>query len=85
MLLGSNFDSSTKTMKLLQEYNWYSSFVDTDMNWLEDALNWEQVFDLVALEYDLLGILTLSSFANTPCDAAKSAKINSLHIFVALS
>jgi len=27
-------------MKYTTDYTWYSSYVDTDMLWLEDSLNW---------------------------------------------
>lgn len=51
-------------MKYSIEYNWYNSYVDTDMLWLEDVLNWDDVFDLVTSEYNLFSIFTAAFFFN---------------------
>jgi hypothetical protein len=52
-------------MKFTSEYNWYTSYVDTDMLWLEDAMNWDDAFELVTSEYNVFGILTAAFFLNT--------------------
>ena len=51
-------------MKHTIEYNWYNSYVDTDMLWLEDVLSWDDVFDLVTSEYNLFSIFTAAFFFN---------------------
>lgn len=52
-------------MKYISEYTWYSSYVDTDMVWLEDAMNWDDVFDLVTSEYNLLLLFSASFFLDS--------------------
>ncbi len=52
-------------MKFTSEYTWYTSYVDTDMLWLEDAMNWDDVFELATSEYNVFGILTAAFFLNT--------------------
>lgn len=52
-------------MKFTSEYNWYTSYVDTDMMWLEDAMNWDDVFELATSEYNIFGIFTTAFFLNT--------------------
>lgn len=52
-------------MKFTSEYTWYTSYVDTDMLWLEDAMNWDDVFELATSEYNIFGVLTAAFFLNT--------------------
>lgn len=51
-------------MKYTIEYNWYNSYIDTDMLWLEDVLSWDDVFDLTTSEYNLFSIFTAAFFFN---------------------
>ena len=52
-------------MKYTTDYTWYASYVDTDMLWLEDSLNWDNAFELVASEYSLFESLTVAFFVTT--------------------
>lgn len=52
-------------MKLVSEYTWYTSYVDTDMLWLEDAMNWDDVFELATSEYNIFGVISAPFFLNT--------------------
>ena len=52
-------------MKFSTEYNWYTSYVDTDMLWLEDVVNWDDVFELATSEYNAFGLFTAAFFLNT--------------------
>ena len=52
-------------MKFSTEYNWYTSYVDTDMLWLEDVMNWDDVFELATSEYNVFGLITTAFFLNT--------------------
>ena len=52
-------------MKFTSEFNWYVSYIDTDMLWLEESLNWDDVFELSIVEYNLLSMLIVATFLNT--------------------
>ena len=52
-------------MRSSTEYQWYTSRIDNDMLWLDDALNWDDAFELVTSEYNLLGMFLTSFFANS--------------------
>lgn len=52
-------------MKFTSEFSWYTSYIDTDMLWLEESINWDDVFELSTSEYNLLGLLTVAAFLNT--------------------
>ena len=52
-------------MKFTSEFNWYMSYIDTDMLWLEDSINWDDVFELSTTEYNLLSVLIVATFLNT--------------------
>ena len=52
-------------MKYTSDYTWYASYVDTDMLWLEDSLNWDNAFELVASEYSIVDSLAVAFFAST--------------------
>ena len=47
-------------MILPAEYSWLESYLSNDTLWLEDALNWDEAFDLA------LSDITLYSFLITP-------------------
>ena len=51
-------------MKYTNEYSWYASYLDTDMLWLEDVINWDDVFEIAGSEYNMLGLLTTAFFLN---------------------
>ena len=52
-------------MKFTTEYNWYTSYIDTDMLWLEDSTNWDDAFELITSEYNVFGLFTGAFFLNT--------------------
>ena len=52
-------------MKFTSEFNWYVSYIDTDMLWLEESLNWDDVFELSIVEYNILSMLIVATFLNT--------------------
>ena len=52
-------------MKYSTDYTWYTSYVDTDMLWLEDSLNWDNAFELATSEYNVFDALTAAFFLNT--------------------
>ena len=52
-------------MKFTSEFNWYVSYIDTDMLWLEESLNWDDVFELSTTEYNLVSVLVVATFLNT--------------------
>ena len=52
-------------MKFTSEFNWYMSYIDTDMLWLEESLNWDDVFEISTSEYNMFSILTVAAFLNT--------------------
>jgi hypothetical protein len=52
-------------MKFSTEYTWYSSYIDTDILWLSDSLNWDDVFDLATSEYNVFGLFSAAFFLNT--------------------
>ena len=52
-------------MKFTSEFNWYVSYIDTDMLWLEESLNWDDVFELSTTEYNFLSMFMVATFLNT--------------------
>lgn len=52
-------------MKYTSDYTWYASYVDTDMLWLEDSLNWDNAFELVSSEYTIVDALAVAFFVST--------------------
>ena len=52
-------------MKYSTEYTWYTSYLSNDALWLEDTINWDDVFELTTSEYNLFGVLTAAFFLNT--------------------
>ena len=51
-------------MKYTTDYTWYATYIDTDMLWLEDSLNWDNAFDLVTSEYTLIDAFFIAFFTN---------------------
>ena len=52
-------------MKFTNEYNWLESYLDNDSLWLEDTLNWDDVFDLAMSDYNVFSFLTGTFFINS--------------------
>ena len=38
-------------MILPPEYNWLESYLNNDMLWLEESLNWDESFDLILSDF----------------------------------
>ena len=51
-------------MKHTFDYVWFSSYNDTDTVWVDESLNWDEVFDLATSEYNALAFFAGSFFAN---------------------
>ena len=49
-------------MILPAEYSWLESYLDNDSLWLEDAINWEEAFDLVLSDFTIYNFLTTPFF-----------------------
>lgn len=49
-------------MKYSADYTWYAAYIDTDMLWLEDSLNWDNAFELVSSEYSTIDSLWTAFF-----------------------
>lgn len=47
------------------EYLWLESYLSNDSLWLEDVLNWEDVFDLTFQEFSFYSFFFSSFFLNT--------------------
>ena len=52
-------------MILPAEYSWLESYLDNDNLWLEDAVNWEEAFDLVLSDFTIYNFLTTPFFFNS--------------------
>lgn len=52
-------------MILPPEYTWLESYLDNDMLWLEDSLNWDEVFDLILSDFNVYSFLFTSFFYNS--------------------
>lgn len=52
-------------MQFTAEYTWLESYLDNDSLWLEDALNWDDVFDLATADYNIFSFLTSAFFFNS--------------------
>lgn len=52
-------------MKHTLEHLWFNSFNNTDLIWLDEALNWDDVFDLAFAEYNVSAALVSAFFANS--------------------
>jgi len=49
-------------MILPAEFNWLESYLNNDSLWLEDAVNWEEAFDLVLTDFTIYNFLTTPFF-----------------------
>lgn len=52
-------------MILPAEYSWLESYLSNDSLWLEDALNWDEAFDLALSDVTLYSFLTTPFFYNS--------------------
>ena len=52
-------------MILPPEYNWLESYLNNDMLWLEESLNWEEAFDLALSDLNIFSSLITSFFFNS--------------------
>lgn len=52
-------------MILPVEYSWLESYLDNDSLWLEDALNWEEAFDVALSDLTIYNFLTTPFFFNS--------------------
>lgn len=51
-------------MILPSEYTWLESFLDNDNLWLEDAINWEEAFDVILSDFTVYNFLITPFFFN---------------------
>ena len=47
------------------EYNWIQSYIDNDLLWLENSLNWEESFNLILSDFTLYNLLAMPFFFNS--------------------
>ena len=66
------------------EYSWLESYLDNDSLWLEDALNWDEAFDLVLSDFTLYSFLTTPIFHNSYFFVDYITKISFLDILFLL-
>lgn len=52
-------------MILPAEYSWLESYLSNDSLWLEDALNWDEAFDLALSDVTIYSFLTTPFFYNS--------------------
>ena len=52
-------------MILPPEYNWLESYLDNDMLWLEESLNWDEAFDLILSDFTFISSFFISFFLNS--------------------
>ena len=50
-------------MQFTAEYTWLESYLDNDSLWLDDAVNWDDVFDLATSDYNVFSFLTNPFFS----------------------
>lgn len=62
------------------EYNWIQSYIDNDLIWLENSLNWEEAFDLILSEITLYNFLLTPFFFNSHFFLDSFVKISFLDI-----
>lgn len=67
-------------MILPAEYSWLESYLDNDSLWLEDAINWEEAFDLVLSDFTIYNFLTTPFFFNSHFFLDSFTKISFLDI-----
>lgn len=70
------------TVLLPFEYSWLESFLDNDSLWLEDALNWEEAFEVTLSDFILYNFFTTSSFFNNHFFLDSFVKLSFLDILL---
>ena len=69
-------------MKYSADYTWYAAYINTDMLWLDDSLNWDNAFELLASEYSLVDALATSFFLSAHYFIDWLVKLSGLDIIV---
>jgi hypothetical protein len=67
---------------LPSEYSWLESYLNNDSLWLEDALNWDETFDLVLSDFTVYSFLTTPFFYNSHFFIDSFTKISFLDIML---
>lgn len=67
-------------MILPVEYSWLESYLDNDSLWLEDALNWEEAFDVALTDFTIYNFLTTPFFFNSQFFLDSFVKLSFLDI-----
>jgi len=70
------------TVVLPFEYSWLESFLDNDSLWLEDAVTWEEAFDLALSDFVLYNFFTTASFFNNHFFLDSFVKLSFLDILL---
>jgi len=52
-------------MSTFMEFNWLQTYLNSDTVWLDDTLNWDEVYDLTLSDYNLFSMLTSPAFVNS--------------------
>lgn len=73
-----------KLLILPVEYSWLESYLDNDSLWLEDALNWEESFDIVLTDFTIYNFFTTSFFFNSQFFLDSFVKLSFLDIILLL-
>lgn len=71
-------------MILPVEYSWLESYLDNDSLWLEDALNWEEAFDVALTDLTIYNFLTTPFFFNSQFFLDSFTKLSFLDIMFLL-
>lgn len=69
-------------MQFTAEYTWLESYLDNDSLWLDDAVNWDDVFDLATSDYNLFSFLTNPFFVNSHFFLDSITKLSFLDILL---
>ena len=67
-------------MILPAEYSWLESYLSNDSLWLEDALNWDEAFDLALSDVTIYSFLTTPFFYNSSFFTDSLIKLSFLDI-----
>lgn len=69
-------------MNFSLEYRWCNSYLDNDMLWLEDSMNWDNSFNLALSEYNLLDVFAIAAFSNSHMYLDWPVKLSALDIIL---
>ena len=67
-------------MILPVEYSWLEVYLNNDALWLDDNLNWDEVFDLALTEVNVYSILTTPLFVNQQIFISTFTKLSFIDI-----